>query len=69
MKGLVSSILFASKTLVGHFHYDLRGQDPFRVDWNPKSGATFAELNDEQRNFVLFVAGEVKEKGKHPSTC
>jgi hypothetical protein len=63
MMELVRGILFAVKTMLAYFHYALKGQYPFRLDWKSNKGPKIAELTDEQHEFVKAIAREVEAKG------
>jgi hypothetical protein len=65
MMELVKGILSTVNGLLAHFHYALKGQFPFSLEWKLDKGPKIAELSHEQHKFVKFIAIEVKKKGMH----
>ena len=64
---LISSIHLGSRTLLSHFHHLINGAKPFEHDWaskqETKSIARMADLDEQQTNFLAWLAPKIKEKG------
>ena len=58
-----------AKTLLAHFHYCCKGQQPFSpgFDWKSPDIQKMAQLNTEQSSFMAQYAQRVHDKGQFSS--
>lgn len=57
-----------AKTLLAHFHYCCKGEKPFQKNWNEPAEQKSAQLNDEQKAYMIQLIGLVKEEeGQWPA--
>ena len=63
---LVRATQSSAKTILSHFHYCLKGQQPFRkeFDWTSAKTRRMARLDAEQSNFMAAYRDRVSQKGE-----
>ena len=63
---LVRATQSSAKTILAHFHYCLKGQQPFRkeFDWTSAKTRRMARLDAEQSNFMAAYRDRVSRKGE-----
>lgn len=63
---LVRATNSGAKTILAHFHYCCKGQQPFRkdFDWNSQKVQRMAHLDSEQSRFMAAYRDRVQEMGK-----
>jgi hypothetical protein len=66
---MVDAWKHTSNLLLAHFHFVCNGSAPLRVDWNDRASATFAQLDEDQVNFMKKTQELASREGMSATSC